>query len=325
MPPPRFDPSQASEPMGLSSSGTSRRGRAALTRAASSEGADRRRADLAAMVSVVIPARNEAASLPQLVDEVARAFRALCERPELGGRERPGGFEIIVVDDGSTDGTSRVLEDLAAAYPELRPIRLEANVGQSSAIAAGFHAARGDWIATLDADLQNDPADLVLLWDELPGHDAALGWRVRREDTRAKRLISRVANRVRNLVLGQSIRDTGCSVRLFPRELARRLPLFHGVHRFFGPLLLREGCRIVQVPVSHRPRSHGRSHYNLRNRSLRVVVDLFGVAWLMHRPVRYVAVTEGRQGAVPSSFPVPGSDGHAGTDQEGRRVGPCQG
>ena len=193
----------------------------------------------------------------------------------------------MIVDDGSTDETPAVLRRLGRDYPELRPIALATNVGQSAATAAGFRAARGDWVATLDADLQNDPADLAALWDALPGHDAALGWRVRREDVWSKRVISRWANRVRNAVLGQSIRDTGCSVRIFPREVALRLPMFHGSHRFFGPLLLREGCRIVQLPVSHRPRPHGTSHYNLWNRSLRVVVDLFGVAWLMRRPVRY--------------------------------------
>ena len=116
--------------------------------------------------------------------------------------------------------------------------------GQSSATVAGIRAARGNWVATLDADLQNDPADLVRLWNALPGHDAALGWRSNRQDVWSRRVISRWANRVRNMVLGQSIRDTGCSVRIFPREVALRLPVFHGVHRFFGPLLLREGCRL---------------------------------------------------------------------------------
>jgi hypothetical protein len=145
-------------------------------------------------------------------------------------------------------------------------------------------------VATLDADLQNNPADLATLWNALPGHDAALGWRTTRADVWSKRLISRWANRVRNGVLGQAIRDTGCSVRIIDRERALRLPMFRGAHRFLGPLLLREGCRLVQVPVSHRPRSHGASHYNVWNRSLRVVVDLFGVAWLMRRPIRYRVV-----------------------------------
>ena len=250
-------------------------------------------------LSVIVPAKNEAASLPQLVDEIGRALRPLqMERPGARGA-RLGGFEIVVVDDGSTDTTSAVLRRLVDATPELRPIRLVKNVGQSAATAAGFRAARGDWVATLDADLQNDPADLAALWDALPGHDVALGWRV-------KRVLSRWANRVRNRVLGQSIRDTGCSVRIFPRATALRLPMFQGCHRFFGPLLLREGCSVVQIPVDHRPRPHGASHYNLWNRSIRVVVDLFGVAWLLRRDVRYeVAEASPVEAGVASAPPPP--------------------
>ena len=235
-------------------------------------------------LSVVVPAKNEAASLPQLIDEIALALRSLCERIPSPRLSR---FEIIVVDDASTDGTSLILKSLAADYPELRGMVLAASVGQSSATLAGIRAARGGWIATLDGDLQNDPADLVKLWKALPGFDVALGWREIRQDVWSRRWISRWANLVRNGVLGQSIRDTGCSVRIFPREVALRLPAFHGVHRFFGPLLLREGCRLVQVSVRHRSRPHGRSHYNLWNRSLQVVVDLLGVAWLMRRSLRY--------------------------------------
>jgi glycosyltransferase involved in cell wall biosynthesis len=248
----------------------------------------------------VVPAKDEAACLPQLVEEIAGSLRPLCGHTAGGGAEVGlSGFEILIVDDGSTDRTGQVLEELAREYPELRPLRLRSNVGQSAAIAAGMDAARGDWIATLDADLQNDPADLATLWEVLPGHDVALGWRVRRMDAWSRRAISRLANAVRNAVLGQAIRDTGCSVRIFPRDVALRLPCFHGMHRFFGPLLLRDGCRVVQVPVNHRPRPHGRSHYNFRNRSLRVVVDLIGVAWLMRRRVRYELVGARGRGALP--------------------------
>ena len=150
----------------------------------------------------------------------------------------------------------------------------------------------------LDADLQNPPSGLALMWDLLPGYDAALGWRQKREDTWTKRQTSRLANRVRNAVLGQAIKDTGCSVRIMRRELAVRLPTFRGCHRFLGPLLIREGCRIVQMPVEHRPRGHGKSHYHFGNRSLEVVVDLLGVAWLLRRPARYEVA------AVASSSPT---------------------
>ena len=245
--------------------------------------------DRGASLSIVIPAKDEADNLPELVEQIVRAFRPLVERPH--GRHRLDAFEIVVVDDGSTDETVTVLRRLVEVHPELRPISLAENAGQSSATIAGFRAARGNWVGVLDADLQNPPEDLAKLWDALPGFDAALGWRTTREDIRSKRLISRVANRVRNRVLGQSIRDTGCSVRIFPTDVALRLPAFHGVHRFLGPLLLREGCRIVQVPVGHRPRTFGKSHYHFGNRSVRVVVDLLGVAWLLRRSIRCEAAS----------------------------------
>lgn len=236
-------------------------------------------------LSIVIPAKNESGNLPVLLGEIAAAFR-----PLVGGRgagHRLDGYEVLVVDDGSTDDSVEVLHRLRADHPELRPVVLARNVGQSAATAAGFREARGEWVGVLDADLQNPPADLAILWAALPGHDAALGWRRTREDVWTKKIISRWANRIRNWFLGQSIRDTGCSVRIFPREVALRLPMFHGAHRFFGPLLIREGCRIVQMPVTHRPRTRGKSNYHFGNRSVRVVVDLLGVAWLLRRPARY--------------------------------------
>ncbi len=236
-------------------------------------------------LSIVVPAKDEAGNLPELLAEIAHWFRPLTH--PRSNRPRLSGFEVVIVDDGSTDNTAEVLNGLQVEYPELRLVRLWRNVGQSAATVAGFREATGEWVAVLDADLQNRPEDLATLWDALPGHDAALGWRMKRRDVWSKRIISRWANWVRNRVLGQSIRDTGCSVRIFPRELALRLPTFHGSHRFFGPLLLREGCRIVQVPVTHRPRVRGKSNYHFWNRSTRVVVDLLGVAWLMRRPIRY--------------------------------------
>ena len=241
-------------------------------------------------LSVVVPSKNEAASLPQLIGEIAGALRPLTAERASGMGPTLSWFEVVLVDDGSTDPTQDVVRSLSVDFPELRAVILAENVGQSAATAAGVRASRGEWVATLDADLQNDPADLARLWDALPGHDVALGWRRRRRDVWSKRVISRWANRARNRVLGQAIRDTGCSVRIFPREMALRLPMFKGCHRFFGPLLLREGCAVVQLPVNHRERPHGTSHYNIWSRSIRVIFDLFGVAWLMRRSVRYQVV-----------------------------------
>jgi len=261
-------------------------------------------------LSIVIPAKNEAPALPQLIDEIATAFRELCRRSDDQGH-RLEQFEILVVDDVSTDQTPQVLQALTTQYPELRPLRLAPPGGQSSALSAGFWEARGTYVATLDADLQNDPADLAKLWDQLPGADAILGWRTTREDVWLKRFISKWANRARNAALGQQIRDTGCAVRIFPRDVALRFPMFQGVHRFFGPLLIREGCTIRQAPVSHRPRPHGRSHYNLWNRSLKVIVDLLGVVWLMRRPVRYQLECPDHPPSVPASNPVSSSTSSA--------------
>ncbi len=270
------------------------------------------------MLSIIVPAKNESASLPQLVAEVAAAFRPLVDRGPTGPNPLDG-FELLIVDDGSTDDSPRLLHRLAGEYPELRPLRLRTNAGQSSATGAGFRAARGAWVAILDADLQNDPADLARLWDLLPGHDAGLGWRTKREDKWSKRIISRWANRIRNWVLGQSVRDTGCAVRIFPREVALRLPMFHGVHRFYGPLLIRDGCKIVQMPCTHRPRPHGASHYNIWNRSVRVITDLFGVAWLMRRPVCYLTRPLLDEATVPAPHSGAGVGVGAGVDAT-RRV-----
>jgi glycosyltransferase involved in cell wall biosynthesis len=238
-------------------------------------------------LSIVIPARNEAPALAQLVAELAVAFRPLQENRH----SVLGGFEILIVDDGSTDGTPEVLQELQGPYPELRSIRFRWPAGQSAAMFAGFHAARGAWVGLLDADLQNPPAELARLWELLPGHDAAFGWRQRRRDKALRRSVASLANQVRRWLLRDPIRDTGCSVRIFRREMALRLPAFHGAHRFLGSLLLRQGCRIIQAPVAHRARPYGHSHYNIFNRSFNVIIDLVGVAWLLSRPIRYQLAT----------------------------------
>lgn len=231
-------------------------------------------------LSVLIPAHNEAPALECLLPELLAALNAWPEAP---------AWEVIVVDDGSTDPTAEIVRHFADAEPRIRLLSNKQRQGQSSALALAVSEATGAWLATLDADGQNDPADLPRLWQQarLTGCDAVLGWRVNRRDNRKTRYVSRLANRVRNLLLGQEIRDTGCSTRLLRASRVAALPRFEGWHRFLGPMMAARGARIVQVPVNHRGREHGRSHYNWRNRGLKVVIDLLGVAWLNRRAITH--------------------------------------
>jgi glycosyltransferase involved in cell wall biosynthesis len=227
-------------------------------------------------VSVVVPAYNEAENLAALLAEL---------RPPLEALGRP--YEIVLVDDGSTDGTREVLAGLAGQHPALRVVRFRRNAGQSAAFLAGFAAARGEVIVTLDADLQNNPADIPELVRRLEGCDAVLGVRAKRRDSFLRRASSRVANAVRRAATGDGLTDVGCSLKAFRREHVLDLPPFDGVHRFFGTLLVWKGCRVVEVPVDHRPRRAGQAKYNLRNRAFRTLLDLLAMRWLRSRTVRY--------------------------------------
>jgi dolichol-phosphate mannosyltransferase len=190
---------------------------------------------------------------------------------------------MVVVDDASDDGTAEVLRSLMRTEPRLRALRLAARVGQSGALAAGFAHARGEVVITLDADLQNDPADAPRLVAALGAADVACGVRRRRQDRRGKRWSSLVANAVRRRLLDDDAVDTGCGLKAFRAEALRLLPRFDGWHRFFPALARREGLRVASVDVSHRPRRHGRSKYGTLDRLARGVVDLLGVMWLGRR------------------------------------------
>ena len=231
---------------------------------------------MAPRVSVVIPAYNEAENLPALLGELA---------PPLESLGTP--YEIVLVDDGSTDGTRETLLGLQARYPALRVVRFRENAGQSAAFLAGFEAARGEVVVTLDADLQNNPADIPELVRQLESHDAVLGVRARRRDSFLRRASSRVANAVRRAATGDGLADVGCSLKAFRRECLLDLPRFNGVHRFFGTLVVWKGWRVVEVPVDHRPRRAGQAKYNLRNRAFRTLLDLLAMRWLRARMVRY--------------------------------------
>lgn len=227
-------------------------------------------------ISAVVPAYNEVESLPILLGE-------LCPALEATGRT----WELVLVDDGSTDGTTDVVRAAAAREPRIRPVLLAANGGQSAALAAGFARMRGRVVVTLDADLQNDPADLPRLLAALEGADVVSGVRANRQDSAVRLLSSRIANGFRRAVLGDPVTDIGCSFKAYRREVLDGLPMFVGVHRFLPALCVFRGARLAEVPLAHRPRRLGRSKYGVGNRLWRGLHDLVGVRWLKSRLVNY--------------------------------------
>lgn len=227
-------------------------------------------------VSVVVPAFNEKDNLGPLVEELQLAL-------DSTGLV----YEILLVDDGSRDGSRELLMALQERSPRLRVLRLARNAGQSAAFLAGFDEACGEVVVTLDADLQNDPADIPRLLERLPGQDAVLGVRAVRRDDLLRRVSSRLANAIRRAVTGDGLSDVGCSLKAIRREHLLDLPRFDGVHRFFGTLLVWKGCRVVEMAVSHRPRRAGVAKYNVRNRAFRTLLDLLAMRWLRARMVRF--------------------------------------
>jgi len=230
-------------------------------------------------LSVVVPVHNEAANLAALLAEIRSALDGLAE------------YEVVCVDDGSDDETPGLLATLGAEFPRLRVVRHRAPAGQSAAMAHGVSAARGTWVATLDGDGQNDPADIPRLLAFVRGPDAPpdlgllVGERSRREDPWIKRFAGRVANAIRARILGDGTRDSGSGLKLFRRDSFLALPHFDHMHRFLPALFLRGGWRVASVPVNHRPRGHGRSHYGVLDRLWAGIPDLVGVLWLQHRPM----------------------------------------
>lgn len=229
------------------------------------------------LLSVVVPLRDEAPNLRALHAEIAAAFQGA------------DGWEVVFVDDGSSDEGPDVLRELARDDPRVRVVTLARNYGQSTALVAGVEAARGDWIGTLDADGQNDPRDLLALWTEVRAGaaDVVTGYRTRRADGWTRRASSRVANAVRDRIGGDPITDVGCSVRVFPRRALLEAVRFEGMHRFLPTLFRLAGYTVVERPVGHRPRRAGRSKYGIHNRLWRGLADLYVVRRLVRRQVRY--------------------------------------
>lgn len=232
-------------------------------------------------LSVVIPVYNERENLLPLRDELVPVMESL---------RRP--FEILFINDGSTDGSDGTLRSLKAADRRIRVLALARNSGQTAAMSAGFSAARGGIIVTLDADLQNDPRDIPLLIEKLTDNDAAVGWRGSRRDSWVRRMSSRIGNAVRNALSEDDIIDTGCTLKAYRRDALVRIKLFTGMHRFLPTLLRMEGYRVCQVRVGHRPRLHGESKYGVRNRLIRTFTDLLAVRWMKRRTLRYQVTEE---------------------------------
>jgi glycosyltransferase involved in cell wall biosynthesis len=227
-------------------------------------------------LSLVIPAYNEQENIPVLLQRVGDA---------LAQTGKP--FEVIIVDDGSSDATPKLLEDGMRQYPWLRVLRMARNGGQSAAFEAGFAAARGEVIGTIDADLQNDPEEIPRLLPMLGGYDMVTGWRKDRNDTGFRRFQTKIANRVRNWLSDETINDSASSLKLYKRHCVEGLKLFNGMHRFFPTLVKMRGYTVLETPVKHSARYAGTAKYGLRNRAWRAFIDLLAVRWMKKRYLRY--------------------------------------
>ncbi len=231
--------------------------------------------------SVVVPVFNEVENLEDLLAKIESVMARL---------GRP--WEAIMVDDGSTDGSFEKILELKGKHTSLRGIKFDRNHGQTAALDAGIEATRGEIVITLDADLQNDPGDIPLLLNALEGNTAAVGWRANRQDNFVRRVSSRIANWIRNLVSGESIRDTGCSLKAFRSDVLKRIKLFEGFHRFLPTLVKMEGGTVVEVKVNHFPRTRGQSKYHVWNRIFRSFLDLLAIRWMKWRALRYKVIDE---------------------------------
>jgi dolichol-phosphate mannosyltransferase len=228
-------------------------------------------------LSVVVPVYNEEGSLRELLAELEPVVRSITSE-----------YEVVFVNDGSTDGSARVLEEIAGSNPKVVVLRLDRNHGLSAALHAGFHRARGTLIASLDADLQNDPADLPRLVEAIhAGADFALGWRADRKDPFVKRASSKVANWWRNRRTESAIHDVTCPLKVMKRDVRDVFYPFHGLHRFLPTLAEMAGHRVVEVRVNHRARKHGTSKYGVWNRVFRGLRDLRAVRWMRDRRMTY--------------------------------------
>lgn len=231
--------------------------------------------------SVVIPLKNEEGNIAELIAEI---------EPVMTSLKAP--WELLCIDDGSTDKTWEILTALTKGKPFLRLIAFDKNYGQSCAFDAGFRLAKGEWIITLDGDRQNDPADIPKLLAAKESHDLICGSRTKRKDPWHKKLTSRLANWARKSICGDSVNDTGCSLKVYRASCFKKIKMFKGMHRFLPALFTIEGFRVVEIPVNHRERTQGTTKYNLFNRSFNTIADMYAVRWMKKRHLNYSIAKE---------------------------------
>jgi dolichol-phosphate mannosyltransferase len=226
--------------------------------------------------SVVVPIKDEASNIPDLVKEL----ELVMENPDHS-------WELIFVDDGSTDESLKILTELSQSRPFLKILVFTQNFGQSSAFDAGFKYASGEFIITLDGDRQNDPADIPKLIAQLKDCDLVCGWRVNRKDSLTKKITSTIANTVRRYVCRDNVHDTGCSLKIYRKSCLEQIKMYNGMHRFLPALFSIEGFRVKEVPVNHRERPSGISKYNFLNRALAPITDMLAILWMRRRALHY--------------------------------------
>lgn len=228
-------------------------------------------------LSIVVPVYNEEDNLPILFAEIERAMSRTNKN-----------WHVLFVDDGSTDKSLEVMRSLAEGHDTVKYLAFAYNCGQSAAFKAGFDAATGDVVVTMDADLQNDPADIPAMLTEYErGFDMVIGWRAKRQDTIAKKIASRIGNGIRNRLSQETVKDTGCSLKVMRTDMAQRIPMFTGMHRFLPTLMKMLGARVSEVKVNHRPRQHGISKYGVWDRAKQTLFDLLAIRWMKKRHFNY--------------------------------------